>query len=110
MASVGKETIVAAYLIVNIEVRDAGAYARYRAEVSETVRRAGGRYLVRGGDATVLEGEWQPKRLVVVEFPSVDAARAWWSSPEYATLKDVRQRSTHSEMIIVEGVERKDIA
>ena len=101
---------MAAYLIVNVaEIRDADAYARYRQEVSETVRRAGGRYLVRGGEVSLLEGEWTPNRLIVVEFPSADAARAWWSSSEYAGLKELRQVSTRSQMVVVEGVERTDV-
>jgi uncharacterized protein (DUF1330 family) len=99
-----------AYLIVNIaEVTDAAAYARYREQVSEGLRRAGGRYLVRGGESSVLEGEWRPNRLVVVEFPTADTARAWWSSADYAALKELRQASTRSQMVLVEGISKEDI-
>jgi uncharacterized protein (DUF1330 family) len=103
---------MAAYLIVNIAaVTDAAAYADYRARVSEGLAAAGGRYLVRGGALDVLEGEWQPGRLVIVAFPSADAARAWWDSPGYAGLKALRARSTISQMVLVEGLpetERKE--
>ena len=96
---------MAAYVIVNIaQVTDARAYADYRARVSESVAAAGGRYLVRGGALERLEGTWQPNRLVVLEFPSRDAARGWWASPAYAALKDLRQASTATEMVLVDGV------
>jgi len=102
-------TTMSAYLIVNVaEVVDEDAYARYRKQVSNEVRRAGGRYLARGGAVSVLEGEWKPNRLIVVEFESADAARAWWASPEYAALRDLRQTSTRSQMVVVEGVQSED--
>ncbi|MFL5577743.1 MAG: DUF1330 domain-containing protein, partial [Gemmatimonadaceae bacterium] len=86
---------MSAYLIVEIAaVRDEGAYAEYRARVSPGLERAGGRYLVRGGRTLVLEGTWAPPRLVVVEFPSRDAAHAWWDSREYAELRALRGRAT----------------
>jgi len=101
---------MSAYVIVNIaEVRDAGAYARYRQQVSNGVRNAGGRYLVRGGESSVLEGDWRPHRVVVVEFPSSHDARAWWSSEDYASLKQLRQISTRTEMVLVEGVAMEDV-
>jgi uncharacterized protein (DUF1330 family) len=96
---------VAAYVIVNIaQVIDADAYAHYRARVSAGVSVGGGRYLVGGGELEVLEGQWRPNRLVVLEFASADQARAWWTSPAYAGLKSLRQASTVSEMVLVDGV------
>lgn len=96
---------MAAYLIVEIAaVHDEGAYAEYRARVSPGLERAGGRYLVHGGRTLVLEGSWAPPRLVVVEFPSRDAAHAWWDSREYAELRALRGRATDSRMLVADGV------
>ncbi len=64
----------------------------------------GGRFLVRGGEVETLEGEWSPKRFVIVEFPSVERAKAWWGSEEYAAAKALRQATAHSRMIVVAGV------
>jgi uncharacterized protein (DUF1330 family) len=96
---------MAAYLVVNIaQIHDADAYAAYRADVSRGLEAAGGRYLVRGGAVEILEGDWRPGRVVVVRFDSADDARRWWASADYARLKDLRQSSTTTHMILVEGV------
>jgi uncharacterized protein (DUF1330 family) len=98
---------MAAYLIVNIAaIHDDKKYAEYRARVNESVRAAGGEYLVRGGHVDVLEGDWRPNRVVVVRFPSADAAKSWWSSSGYAELKKMRQESAVTEMILVEGIDQ----
>jgi uncharacterized protein (DUF1330 family) len=94
---------VPAYIVVQITIQDPVAYERYRAMATPTVAAYGGRYVIRGGQSEVLEGSWQPKRLVVLEFPNVAQARAWWSSPEYAPLKALRQRSAQTEMLLIEG-------
>ena len=100
---------MAAYLIVNIsQVHDAARYASYRAHVSPGLNAAGGRYLVRGGAVEVLEGQWHPGRLVIVRFPDADAARRWWSSPDYAALRQLREASTTTDMVLVEGVAEGD--
>lgn len=95
---------MSAYVIVEIDVTDPEGYEEYKAPAAATVEASGGRYLVRGGKTEVLEGDWQPKRLVVLEFDSVEQAKAWWHSEEYAPLKDIRHRTTNSRMIVVEGV------
>ena len=64
----------------------------------------GGRFVVRGGAAETLEGDWKPARLVVLEFDSLERAKEWWSSPEYAPAKALRQKSSRTRMIVVEGV------
>lgn len=98
---------MAAYLIVDISaIEDPETYARYRAAVSSGLTQAGGEYLARGGAIDVLEGDWTPQRMVIVRFPSADAARHWWSSPDYDELKRMRQASAHTNMILVEGVEQ----
>ena len=93
-----------AYVIVDITVRDREAYERYKQLAAATVATYGGRYLVRGGVVESLEGSWLPSRFVILEFPTMEAARAWWASSEYAAAKALRQASTHTEMILVEGV------
>jgi len=98
---------MAAYLIVNIAaINDDQKYAEYRRRVTETIRAVGGEYLVRGGHVDVLEGVWQPNRVVVVRFPSAQVAKSWWGSSAYAELKQMRQDSAVTEMILVEGIEQ----
>jgi uncharacterized protein (DUF1330 family) len=96
---------VAAYLVVDVTaIHNETAYAQYRSQVSPGLEASGGRYLVRGGHVEVLEGNWQPGRLVVVRFATMEAARGWWSSRDYAPLKSARQRSTATNMVLVEGL------
>jgi len=93
-----------AYVIVDIEVRDPVHYEQYKAAASATLAAYGGRYLVRGGRVETLEGTWTPRRFVVLEFPSFEQARAWWSSTEYAGAKAIRHASATTEMIVAEGL------
>jgi uncharacterized protein (DUF1330 family) len=95
---------MSAYVIVDITIKDQESYTRYRELAAPTVAAYGGRYLVRGGDTEILEGGWRPSRLVVLEFPTAAAGRAWWSSPEYAPAKALRQDCADAEMLLVEGV------
>jgi len=95
---------MAAYLIANIEVLDPVAYEEYRKAVSATIAAHGGRYLARGGPCDVLEGEFDVKRFVVVEFPDVAAIRAWYASPEYQPLLQLRQRASKAMLMIVQGL------
>jgi uncharacterized protein (DUF1330 family) len=92
------------YIIVQIRVHDAVQYERYKQLAQDSVAAYGGRYIVRGGAAETLEGSWSPARLVILEFPSVSAARDWWHSPEYAEGKALRHAVASSEMLLVEGV------
>jgi len=95
---------MAAYLIVDITVRDEQRYADYRARVTEQIQQYGGEYLVRGGRLERLEGDWQPSRVVVVKFESMAAAKKWWESEDYAELKAIRQATTDTKMVVVDGV------
>jgi len=95
---------MAAYIIVNVAVHDPERYEDYRKSVLATLPPYGGKFLVRGGKVEVLEGDWTPKRFVIVEFPSADKARDWWHSAEYAAPKALRQATAHSQMVLVEGV------
>lgn len=92
-----------AYLVADVDVVDAKGYDEYRKGVSATVAAYGGRFLVRAGATTVLEGDWVPKRLVVLEFPSMAVLKAWYDSPEYRPLLEMRNRAARSNLVAVEG-------
>jgi uncharacterized protein (DUF1330 family) len=96
---------VAAYVIANVDVRDPVRYEDYRRMVAPTIAAYGGRFIARGGAITVLEGDWRPTRLVIVEFPSAERAQAWWNSPEYAPAKALRQATSEGTLLILEGVQ-----
>jgi uncharacterized protein (DUF1330 family) len=95
---------MAAYIVVDVEVHDPVRHEDYRKSVLPTLAPYDGRFLVRGGRVEVLEGSWSPKRLVVVEFPSAEKAREWWHSAEYAAPKALRQATSYTDMVLVEGV------
>ncbi|MDA0263089.1 MAG: DUF1330 domain-containing protein [Chloroflexi bacterium] len=99
----GSETGGAGYLIGDIEVTDPATYAKYAAGVPDTVAAYGGIYLVRGASGEVFEGSWTPKRLVVLEFESMERAKAWYNSPEYADLKNLRQSASKGNLIFADG-------
>jgi uncharacterized protein (DUF1330 family) len=93
-----------AYLILDIHVEDPEEYAAYRERSPATLEAYGGRYLVRGGPHEVIEGNWNPERVVVVEFPSVERAHKWYESPEYREIVEMRKRAAPSQVVLVEGV------
>ena len=95
---------MAAYVLVQVDVKDPVRYEDYKAMVPPSIEKFGGRFLVRGGKTHTMEGDWSPRRLVVVEFPSVEQATAWWSSAEYAEAKALRQATSASQLIIAEGI------
>ena len=95
---------MAVYVIADIEITDAVGFEAYRVGVSPTIAAHGGRYLARGGDTELLEGGWLPKRCVILEFPDMVHFRAWWASPEYQPLRELRERSTHSKLIVTQGL------
>lgn len=80
------------------------AYAEYIRLTPPTIFAYGGKFIIRGAPAETLEGNWQTQRLVVLEFPSIERAKQWWSSPEYAPALAIRQRSATTDMIVVDGV------
>ena len=94
---------MAAYLIVDIDVHDTDAYQTYVGQVPPLVARHGGEYLVRGGRHETVEGDWAPKRLVVLRFPDETAARAFLDDPDYAPVKAIRHAASASQMVMVEG-------
>jgi uncharacterized protein (DUF1330 family) len=93
-----------AYVIANIDVKDPVRYQDYIKMSPSSITQYGGRFIARGGKAQVLEGNWQPKRLVLLEFPSAEQARKWWESEEYAPAKALRQATSDGELTIIEGV------
>ncbi len=95
---------MAAYVIVDLDVKDPTAYESHRRKVPGTIAKYGGRFLVRGGEVRVLEGDWMPKRVVVLEFPSMDALQRWYRSDDYKPLIAQRQRAAAGDVIAVEGV------
>jgi uncharacterized protein (DUF1330 family) len=92
-----------AYVIVDIEITDPEGYKEYVRRAPEAVKLYGGKYLARGGANETLEGEWQANRLVILEFPSVDQAKAWLTSDEYAPARALRQKYAKTNMVVVEG-------
>jgi uncharacterized protein (DUF1330 family) len=93
-----------AYVIADVrEVSDPEALVEYRRRNTDAVAHHGGRFLVRGGDAIALEGDWPTRRIVVIEFPDTAAARGWYESDEYRPLKAIRQGASETNIVIVEG-------
>jgi uncharacterized protein (DUF1330 family) len=92
-----------AYAIVLLDVRDADLYARYAREATEIEARHGGRALVAADAAEVMDGSWPSERVVVLEFPSLEQARAWYADPGYQALLPLRHRATESRVLFVEG-------
>ncbi len=92
-----------AYVIAEIEVTNPDGYKPYTQLVPASIALYGGRFLVRGGAAEVLEGDWPQLRRVILEFPSMEAARAWWDSPEYAKPKELRRANSKGRLILLEG-------
>ncbi|MEM7293091.1 MAG: DUF1330 domain-containing protein [Pseudomonadota bacterium] len=95
---------MAAYVIVDVEVTDPERYEEYKAMVPPTLAAYGGKFLVRGGDIDHIEPGFEFNRIVILEFESVDRARAWHDSPEYAEALALRKATTNSRMMVVEGV------
>ena len=93
-----------AYIIVEIEVTDPAGYEEYKRQAAATVEQYSGKYIVRGGACETLEGDWKPKRIVVLQFNNMEGAKAWLNSPEYVEPKKQRHRTAKTRMILVEGL------
>jgi uncharacterized protein (DUF1330 family) len=95
-----------AYVIADVRtVRDRDALIEYRRRNTDAVAHHGGRFLIRGGDSALLEGEWPTQRIVLIEFPDTAAARAWWESEEYAPLKQIRRDASDTNIVLVVGAD-----
>jgi len=95
---------MSAYVIVEIDILDPAGYEEYKKLAGATVEKYGGKYIVRGGATEVLEGDWEPKRIVVLEFESMQRAKEWLNCEEYRELRKMRHRTAKTNMIVDEGV------
>jgi uncharacterized protein (DUF1330 family) len=98
------EGTMSAYVIVDIDVTDPAGYEEYKKLAPAAVALYGGKYAARGGKTESLEGDWTPNRLVILEFSSVEQAKAWLNSTEYAPARALRHKYAHSKMVVIEGV------
>jgi uncharacterized protein (DUF1330 family) len=96
---------MAAYVIVETDISDPQRYERYRAASPDAVAAGGGRFLVRGGEMAVLEGDWYPSRLVVLEFEDLAAAKRWYESEIYQEARKLREGAARLRMVAVQGVD-----
>jgi uncharacterized protein (DUF1330 family) len=93
-----------AYVIVEIEIHDPVLYKSYTMLTPQTIANYKGKFLVRGGESIILEGDKSPKRVVVLEFPSLEIANSWWHSQEYSKARKIRQQAATTRMTIVDGI------
>ena len=94
-----------AYVIAEIDITDPARYEQYKAATPAAIAAGGGRFLVRGGELVVLEGDWQPTRLVVLEFEDLAAAKRWYESEAYQEAKKLREGAAHLRVVAVQGVD-----
>ena len=95
---------MAAYVILDINVKDSVVYEEYKKKGAPTILEYGGKPLARGGKTEVLEGNWQPRRMVILEFKTMEDAKRWWNSPEYTEAKDLRHKAADTNVIFLEGL------
>ena len=95
---------MAAYIVVEVEVNDPTEYQTYAKQTPASLEPYGGKFIVRGGNAETIEGDWQPERFVIIEFPNVEQAKAWYNSPEYTAIIGIRHHAAKARMILVQGV------
>jgi len=95
---------VPAYVIVETDVHDPEQYERYKEASPGAVAAGGGRFVARGGELAVLEGEWRPSRVVILEFPDLEAAKRWYESGRYQEAKKLRDGAANLNMVAVEGL------
>jgi len=93
-----------AYVIIDVTVRDPERMEAYKKLVPPSLVPFAGKFVVRGGATEVLEGNWNPKRIVIIEFPSMENAKAWWSSEDYTSAKAIRQSAAETNMIMIEAI------
>jgi uncharacterized protein (DUF1330 family) len=95
---------MAAYIIVDVKINDAEAYEAYKKLTPASIAAYQGKFIVRGGVTEIVEGDWKPGRIVVLEFPNAELAREWWNSAAYAPAKNIRQSAASTNMILAEGI------
>ncbi len=95
---------MAVYMIVEAkEVMDKEKYGEYIKRVPQTIEKFGGEYLARGGKVKVVSGDWNPERVIIVKFDSMERFQAWWNSPEYRAVAPLREQATKTNAIVIEG-------
>lgn len=94
---------MSAYVILDIDVKDQQLYEEYKKKGAATLDAYGGKPLARGGRTEVLEGNWQPKRVVIIEFPGMEQLKSWWNSPEYSLAKQIRHKAADTNVVFIEG-------
>ena len=94
-----------AYIIVDVKINDPKRYEDYKKLTPPSLKPFDGKFIVRGGFTETMEGDWEPERFVIIEFPSLEKAKAWWSSEIYAPAKALRQATAFTKLIVAEGVE-----
>lgn len=95
---------MAAYLVVDIEITNPAQFEEYRKLAPAAIAKYGGRYIIRGGAYEALEGEWKPQRLTIVEFDSMEKAKAFYASPEYGAAKKARAGAAKFKALLVQGI------
>jgi uncharacterized protein (DUF1330 family) len=95
---------MSAYVVVDVQINDPAVYEEYKKLTPASITAYNGKFIVRGGEIEILEGNWHPGRFVVLEFPTTDRAREWWNSVEYAKAKALRQSAANTQMILVDGI------
>lgn len=95
---------MAAYIVVEVEIKNPIEYEGYKKLSGPSVEAFGGKFIVRGGKTESLEGDWNPERFVIIEFPSVERAKEWWNSELYSKAKVIRYKNAESKMLVVEGI------
>ena len=95
---------MSAYLIADVEITDESLYAQFRERMTPTLEAYSGRFIARGGEIEVFDGSWNPKRLAIVAFDSMEQARSWLASPEFKELDGIRTGSSNINLVLVEGV------
>jgi uncharacterized protein (DUF1330 family) len=102
-----KEKQMAVYFVVDVTINDPQSYAEYSKQVGPMVARYGGRFLVRGGETSTIEGDWQPQRLVIIEFADTEHFRAWYDSTEYAEVRTIRFKASTARAVLAQGTEQR---
>jgi uncharacterized protein (DUF1330 family) len=98
-----KSNFMSAYVIVEVEITDPVEYEEYKKLTPGSIAPFGGKFIVRGGKTETMEGDWNPERIVVLEFPTLEKAKDWYYSPVYQKAKLIRQSASNAKMIFVEG-------
>jgi uncharacterized protein (DUF1330 family) len=94
-----------AYVVIETDVHDPEQYERYKAASPAAVASGGGRFVARGGELAVLEGDWEPSRVVILEFPDLDAVKRWYDSPQYLEARKLREGAANLRMVAVQGLD-----